>query len=300
MTARRGFTLIELLVVIAIIALLIGILVPALGAAKRGARDTLCLANQRSMGTLVSLYVADHDEAYPYQPVDPSFGAFSTSDLDACRAGPVSEIFRDGDIVLPMNAPDRFASVLAPYSGGSIVVVQAEDENGPLFLSTPGLEGYRRMRIADGGIARCPRTEGGTAGLAGELAGEASYAYSKAFYHPPSVTNQTRDFLASLNAWRCPSPQRESSVLFPSLKILAGDEFQNHADRFAANPWALIQDDPPMNFLFPDGHVERVNYEQVRFSNTVDAAFGGRLRDPNTTIDGIRGRDLGGTEQDLP
>ncbi len=56
---RRGFTLIELLVVIAIIALLVGILLPALGAARETARFTKCQVNVRSFALAANLYAND-------------------------------------------------------------------------------------------------------------------------------------------------------------------------------------------------------------------------------------------------
>lgn len=59
---RRGFTITELLVVIAVIAVLIGILLPALGRARAAGRQVTCMNNCRNIGLANLLYANDYDD----------------------------------------------------------------------------------------------------------------------------------------------------------------------------------------------------------------------------------------------
>ena len=62
MKIQRGFTLIELLVVIAIIALLMGVLMPALMRAKEAGKTIKCQANLRTLTTAWYSYAMDNDD----------------------------------------------------------------------------------------------------------------------------------------------------------------------------------------------------------------------------------------------
>ena len=62
---RKAFTLIELLVVIAIIAILAAILFPVFAQAKAAAKKTVCLSNEKQLGTALSIYTADSDDTLP-------------------------------------------------------------------------------------------------------------------------------------------------------------------------------------------------------------------------------------------
>lgn len=64
--SRRGFTLIELLVVIAIIAILAGLLLPALARAKTKAQGIQCMTNHRQLLLAWRMYVEDNKEVLPH------------------------------------------------------------------------------------------------------------------------------------------------------------------------------------------------------------------------------------------
>jgi prepilin-type N-terminal cleavage/methylation domain-containing protein len=67
---RRAFTLIELLVVIGIIALLAGLILPALSGSRRQAKATVGYANLRSLGQMLSIYVNENHDVFlsPFRP----------------------------------------------------------------------------------------------------------------------------------------------------------------------------------------------------------------------------------------
>jgi prepilin-type N-terminal cleavage/methylation domain-containing protein len=71
--SKQAFTLIELLVVIAVIAILAGLLLPAVNRAHETARRSACLSNLRQVNLAIRLYAEDSDDSLPVLPTPNPF-----------------------------------------------------------------------------------------------------------------------------------------------------------------------------------------------------------------------------------
>jgi len=116
---RRGFTLIELLVVISIITLLVSILLPSLGAARKLARQTVCASNLRNMVLGVQVYAHEHDGWLPIaEPADREFPAPGHWFMNATLLKNINVSVRK----------DHAGQLLGPPRDGTILICPSHQE----------------------------------------------------------------------------------------------------------------------------------------------------------------------------
>ncbi len=212
MHARKAFTLIELLVVIGVIALLAGIILPALVGARRHANVTIGRSNLRSLSQIMTMYTGDsagrflspfHPEYYPTPPdPHPNPGPLGEYWYDAPRyQGSTPEFWSFKVDAGPEFTTEFFAaywySYLAPIAGrqsfSTEQISPADQQLGDLAaqVRSSGMQSYHMLWPS-------------------------SYLYSPTFWINPDRYNGDRRAMSHSDLMN----MRMDSVSFPSAKVL--------------------------------------------------------------------------------
>ncbi|HEX8323226.1 MAG TPA: prepilin-type N-terminal cleavage/methylation domain-containing protein [Tepidisphaeraceae bacterium] len=192
LTRRTGFTLVELLVVIGIIALLISILLPALGKARAAASAIKCSANLRSIMQGIVLYASQNNDFIPGSP-NTTANHFMTNGAFSTPVGVYSE----------NNAPDLVS--INDWHSPIASLLGVKFERGALNIE-------RRKRFEQlqaTGVFQCPDNRGDVAMTHFASGGSTSWQVQP---YPSYMMAQVFTFISS--TIRRPSTVSDTSFRF--------------------------------------------------------------------------------------
>ena len=229
---KKGFTLVELLVVIAIIALLMGILMPALARVRQIAFRMVCGTNLSGIGKAMLIYANDYDDEMP-------------------RAGGRSSSWA---LQIPNFAgATRYAAygMSSDGSGGTVTITSSfyllvkYAEVTPKSFLCKGDSGVTEFESA----GDVDLTDLWDFGGNGEAASHCSYSYNQPYCNYALTTSSEPGMAiaADPNPWL--DPDAEGLRNFANFKVTGGKEFTKLGN-------TITHQDEGQNVLFLDSHVD--------------------------------------------